>query len=139
MNTEGQRTVTILLAEDEECLQFLAAHTLRSMGLEVLTASSAEEALRLWECHADEIALLFTDIVMPGLLSGFDLAEKIRGERPALPLIFSSGYNGALDHNCPALRDGITYLPKPYRQSELSALISTMLPRDPSPTRVLAA
>jgi len=127
MNREERSPVTVLVAEDEEGLQLLATLTIRGMGLNVLAASNAEEALQQWKGHEDEIHLLFTDIVMPGFLSGFDLAETIRAERPALPTIFSSGYSGALDQKSPALQECVSYLPKPYRQNELTALISTML------------
>jgi len=127
MNGDERRQMTVLIAEDEEGLQLLATLTIRAMGLKVLAASNAEEALHHWKLHRDEIELLFTDVVMPGEFSGFDLAEKLRADRPALPTIVSSGYDGAQNQNSAVLQQGVTYLPKPYRQGDLSALIATML------------
>jgi CheY-like chemotaxis protein len=118
---------TVLVAEDEDVLQSLAIQTIKEKGLHVLAATSADEALRLWERHAHDIVLLFTDIVLPGPKNGFDIARHIRASAPALPVIFSSGYSRTLVNDGANLQEGSAYLAKPYRQMELSALISTML------------
>jgi CheY-like chemotaxis protein len=130
---------TVLIAEDEEGVRLLAAHTIKAAGFDVLTASSAEEALHFWERHSNEIVLLFTDIVMPGSLTGYDAARQIRAKSPALPVIFSSGHSGVLFSDSVELQKGVIYLPKPYRQIELSALISMMLGSSARKAGALAA
>jgi DNA-binding LytR/AlgR family response regulator len=118
---------TVLIAEDEECLKLLATLTIKAKGLEVLAASNAEQALQFWETHAEEIVLLFTDIVMPGPMNGFDVAKRIRTKSPAMPVIFSSGHGGALPGDGTELQKNAIFLPKPYKQNELSALVSAVL------------
>lgn len=127
MGDTCRRHCTVLIAEDEEALKMLATLTIKARGYDVLAASTAEEALQYWEQHADEIVLFFTDIVMPGELTGFDAARQIRARSSSLPVVFCSGHSGALANNIAELQKGVAYLPKPYRQMELGALISTII------------
>jgi CheY-like chemotaxis protein len=127
MSLSPPKNPTVLVAEDEDVLQSLAIQTIKEKGLHVLAATTADEALRLWERHAHDIVLLFTDIVLPGTLNGFDIARQIRAVRPNLPVIFSSGYSGTLPDKGATSPEGVAYLSKPYLQAELSALISTLL------------
>jgi CheY-like chemotaxis protein len=127
MSLNPPKNYTVLVAEDEDALQSLAIQTIKEKGLHVLAATSADEAIRLWERHAHDIVLLFADIVLPGALNGFDIAAHIRATSPTLPIIFSSGYSRTLHNDGKNLQEGAAYLAKPYRQVELSALISTML------------
>ncbi len=126
MNGNG----TVLIAEDEEAVSLLAASTFREHGFKVLTAPNATEALDLWARHSPDVVLLFTDMVMPGGISGHDLARQLRDQRPTLPVIFSSGYSRDLLTGGMDLQEGVNYLPKPYRPDDLSAIIaSTLAPR----------
>jgi CheY-like chemotaxis protein len=59
----------------------------------VIEAPGGEEALRLFDEYRDAIDVVLTDVAMPGM-SGIELAGRLRRERPALPLIFTSGYSG---------------------------------------------
>jgi DNA-binding NtrC family response regulator len=127
MSANRRKNFTVLVAEDEDALQSLAIHTIKEKGLNVLVASSAEEAIRLWDRHYYDIVLLFTDIVLPGALNGFDIATHIRAKVPSLPVIFSSGHNRAMLADGASIHEDAAYLTKPYRQIELSALISKML------------
>lgn len=122
-----QGSGTVLIAEDEEAVSMLAACTFREHGFKVLTAPNATEALDLWERHASDVVLLFTDMVMPGGMSGHDLARQLRDQRPTLPVIFSSGYSRELLTGGMDLLEGVNYLPKPYRPGDLSAIIATAL------------
>lgn len=128
-----------MIAEDEESVRLLATLTIRSKGFTVLAAATAEEAIALWDRHAGEIVLLFSDIVMPGPLTGFDVARHIRATASTLPVIFSSGYSRSLLSDDPELQFGVHYLAKPYRQLELSALITTILAANASRANSLAA
>ena len=116
---------TVLIAEDEEAVSLLAACTFEEHGFKVIAAPTAAGALELWLKHADDVVLLFTDMVMPGGMSGHDLAQQLRSERPALPVIFSSGYSRELLTGGMQLQEGVNYLPKPYRPADLSAMIAT--------------
>ncbi len=118
-------TGTVLIAEDEEAVSLLAACTFEEHGFKVIAAPNAAEALQLWQQHSDDVVLLFTDMVMPGGMSGHDLAQQLRSERPALPVIFSSGYSRELLTGGMQLQEGVNYLPKPYRPADLSAMIAT--------------
>ena len=122
--TELRGSGTVLIAEDEEAVSLLAACTFEDHGFDVLAAPNATEALRLWESHSSDVVLLFTDMVMPGGMSGHDLAKRLRTDRPALPVIFSSGYSRDLLTGGVQLQEGVNYLPKPYRPADLSAMIA---------------
>lgn len=83
----------ILVAEDEESLLEVMEHLLDDLGFTFIAARSGTEALAVLE-EVDEIDLLLTDIVMPGGIGGFELAEKMRQMRPDLPVVYMSGYTG---------------------------------------------
>jgi two-component system NtrC family sensor kinase len=117
---------TVLIAEDEEGVKLLAQSTFESHGFKVLAACTAGEALQMWEANSDDIVLFFTDMVMPGPMSGFDAAQIILQSRPDLPVIFSSGYSLDLLTSGLDLKEGANYLAKPYRPTELSALINSI-------------
>jgi PAS domain S-box-containing protein len=84
---------TILLVEDEYAVRMITRRTLESKGYKVYEATTAREALEVWRGHAEEIALLLTDIVMPQGITGRDLTDELRAQRPALRVIFMSGYS----------------------------------------------
>jgi two-component system cell cycle sensor histidine kinase/response regulator CckA len=84
---------TILLVEDEHAVRMATRRVLESKGYAIREATSAREALELWRSHAGEFALLLTDIVMPGDMTGRELAERLWGQRPGLKVIFMSGYS----------------------------------------------
>jgi CheY-like chemotaxis protein len=86
-------TETILLVEDDQAVRLTTRRVLESKGYQVREANSAREALELWQSHAGEIALLLTDIIMPEQMTGRELAERLRGQRPELKAIFMSGYS----------------------------------------------
>ena len=111
-------TETILLVEDEETLRQLAARTLRSQGYTVLEAHYASEALELWQAYRDEIDLVVTDVVMPGL-SGVELAERIAAEDSGMRIVLMSGYAdpGAGERVPESNRAG--FLEKPFTPNSL--------------------
>ena len=86
-------TERILLVEDDFAVLELTQHLLETAGYRVWKAESAEEALELWLAHAAEVDLLLTDLVMPGTLTGRELAERLHQEKPRLKVIFMSGYS----------------------------------------------
>jgi PAS domain S-box-containing protein len=86
-------TETILLVEDDYGVRVITRRVLESHGYKVYEAASAREALELWCSRAEEIALLLSDIVMPEGVTGRELAEQARAQKPSLKVILMSGYS----------------------------------------------
>jgi two-component system, cell cycle sensor histidine kinase and response regulator CckA len=84
---------TILLVEDEHAVRLTVRRVLESRGYTIQEATDGREALEQWHNHSREIALLLTDIIMPGGMTGHDLAERLWGEKQGLKVIFMSGYS----------------------------------------------
>jgi PAS domain S-box-containing protein len=84
---------TILLVEDEPALRLMTRRLLERKGYRIREAASGREALEVWQSHGEEVALLLTDIIIPGEMTGRDLAERLWGQRPGLKVIFTSGYS----------------------------------------------
>jgi CheY-like chemotaxis protein len=87
---------TILLVEDEHSVRMTTRRVLEGKGYTIWEATSGREALEVWQSHAGEIVLLLTDIIMPGEMTGRDLAEQLWGQRPGLKVIFMSGYSAEI-------------------------------------------
>ena len=81
------------LVEDDYAVRMITQRVLESHGYKICEATTAREALDLWRSRAEEIALLLSDIIMPEGVTGRDLAEQLRAQRPALKVIFMSGYS----------------------------------------------
>jgi PAS domain S-box-containing protein len=113
---------TLLLVEDNAAVRELAVAVLTDAGYRVIQAVDGNEALNLWFAHRDEISLVFTDIVMPGGISGVELATQIRADRPEAKIIFSSGY--AEIPNRKNFSESELFLAKPYRASLLTETVS---------------
>ena len=86
-------TETILLVEDDEGVRMVTRRLLERYGYKIWEAGTAREARDLWLSHREEIALLLTDIIMPEGVTGRDLAEELRKDRPGLKVVFMSGYS----------------------------------------------
>ncbi len=115
---------TILLVEDEAAVRMLAERLLRRLGYTVLSAANAHEALRVWEEHARAIDLVLTDMVMPGGLSGRELAARLTADCPKLPVIFTSGYSVDFQPGGLKLEEGVNFLAKPYNPDTLANILS---------------
>jgi PAS domain S-box-containing protein len=116
---------TILVVEDEAAVREIAIAFLRSFGYTVLSAARAEPALEMLSAH-DEIALLFSDVVLGAGMSGKELAVAARRLRPTLGVLLTSGYEP--DAAGPDA-DEFALLPKPYRREELSGAVRAILDR----------
>ncbi|AOF87379.1 sensory box protein [Hydrogenophaga sp. RAC07] len=109
----------VLLVEDDDMVRQFASAQLHALGYRTLTAASGLAALELFGQHPD-IDLLFTDVVMPGGMSGRNLADHIHSLRPNLPVLYTSGYtDNAIVHQG-RLDAGVMLLTKPYRRGELA-------------------
>jgi PAS domain S-box-containing protein len=117
---------TILLVEDEHILRELVVTVLREYGYTVLEAPSGDAAIRVWDQHHTFIDLLLTDVVMPGGMNGYELARRLREQRPDLPVIYSSGYSAERTKEEIEL-DGYAFLPKPYLPRQVAQLVRQSL------------
>jgi hypothetical protein len=118
---------TILVAEDEAVVREMVVASLERLGYRVVAASTGEEAVRLIDRLGDEIDLLLSDVVMPGM-NGPDLYDRARRTRPDLRAIFMSGYT-ALSMGRP-IPDGVTLLEKPFSAARLDQVVrETLAPR----------
>ncbi len=115
---------TVLVVEDEEDVRRLAAESLEEFGYRVLRASNAKAAMSMLEY--DAVDLLFSDIVMPGGMSGLALADAARQRRKNLPVLLTTGYAEAIER-AEALGPAVEFLRKPFRPRELGAKIHQML------------
>ncbi len=122
----------ILLVEDEPQLRRTIALSLRAIGYRVLEAGTGQEALGIWQTHGAEIDLMFTDMVMPEGMSGLELMERLRVDKPTLRVVISSGYSTELFQAGGIKETGITYLAKPYQARTLGATVRACLD-DPAP------
>ena len=117
----------ILVVEDQPSVRAVAVRQLENLGYAIVEAGDVGEALALLE--RETVDLVFTDIVMPGGLTGFDLAAEIEARWPETGIVFTSGYTarGARsDRN----GDDRPLLSKPYRRSDLAAAIHRALRGD---------
>jgi CheY-like chemotaxis protein len=118
---------TVLVVEDEESVRRLAVLTLQKLGYRVLEASTAAEALEVWSRHRDRIRVLITDVVMPGDLTGRDLAAQLQKKNPDLRVMFTTGYLADSVDIEPALSRNNLLLQKPYLPRQLAAALRTAL------------
>lgn len=119
---------TVLLAEDEPQVRQLALRLLRGLGYQVLVAESGEEGLALAQGTTQEIDLLVTDVVMPGI-TGEELAVQLRQTRPDIRVLFISGYAEDSDAIERALAEGDAFLPKPFTAGNLARHVREVLDR----------
>ena len=123
---------TILVVEDEPEVRRLARMILVKTGYKVLEAADGPEALALWREHRAEIDLLYTDMVMPGGLSGIDLAQRVLADKPRVKVIITSGYNTEMPDLSKATAFSLVYLPKPCAAPTMLSLIQKCLQRKPA-------
>jgi two-component system cell cycle sensor histidine kinase/response regulator CckA len=123
---------TILLVEDSPDVRKLMRDILTGLGYVVLEAVDGQEALLLAGTHSEPIELLVTDLVMPGL-SGLELAERLAPIRPAMRVLYVSGY-GDPETVTRALEDPtVAYLQKPFALTELAYKVKEMILRSKRP------
>ena len=118
---------TILVVEDDNSVRKLLLRFLRRAGYRVYDAEAGPSALELWTSRGHEIDLLLTDIVLPGGMTGFQIAERLRQDRPALPVIFSSGYGPDRIAQTQECQDGYLFLEKPFERPALIATVREAL------------
>ncbi len=117
---------TILVVEDNARVRKLSIERIRDLGFATLEAESGDQAYEMLKDGA-EVDLVFSDLVMPGSLNGYDLAAKIKAEFPTLKILLTSGYASDVVTNATARDVPFDILHKPYRQSELAQRLQALL------------
>jgi PAS domain S-box-containing protein len=117
---------TILLVEDEDALLEVSTRILARNGYRVIAASSGAEALLLAEQHPDGIDLLVTDVVMPNM-QGKELADTLLRIRPAVRVLYMSGYARPVLASRGTLETGVALLEKPFSEAALLAKVTEVL------------
>jgi CheY-like chemotaxis protein len=118
MMENGSAQKTILVVDDDPDVRDYASWVLEECGYSVLTAPDGATALLMLHSH-EQIDVLFTDIVMPGL-DGIEVARRALQQMPGLKVLFASGYSAGLT---PASR----LLKKPYRPQQLAGEVAAVL------------
>jgi CheY-like chemotaxis protein len=120
-------TETILLVEDEASVRRITRMLLERQGYTVIEAANGVEALQLWKQHREAVALLLTDLVMPSGVTGQQLARELRANKPALKVVFTSGYSPEVAGVEIQLSSGENFLQKPCPPSLLLQTIRRTL------------
>ncbi|MGB5865794.1 MAG: PAS domain S-box protein [Sulfitobacter sp.] len=116
----------ILIVEDDPKVRKLSIERIRDLGFMTLEAESGDKAYEMLKRGA-YVDLVFSDLVMPGALNGYDLAARIAVEFPTLKVLLTSGYASDVVTSAMAHDAAYDILHKPYRQSELAARLYALL------------
>ena len=119
-------TETILILEDNDGLRRLATRLLTTAGYTVIGAGGGPEALRLLERDDAPVHLLLSDVVMPGM-NGPEAAELLTRMRPAMKVLYMSGYTRDAIVRHGVLESGTHYLSKPFTAGDLLRKVSEVL------------
>ncbi len=119
-------TETLLIVDDEEAILELAHESLQSLGYRIITSTGAKQALELLD-NEPTISLLFSDVVMPGGMNGYELANEVTAKRPAIKVLLTSGFTERTIAKNGLARFNAHLLNKPYSQFELAHQIRELL------------
>jgi len=120
------RGEVVLVVEDEPRVRHVTVQRLEALGYSVLEAENGPAALDVL-ATSQGVDLVFTDVVMPGGMSGRDLAAKVRDHHPEMKIMLTSGYAEQAGIENDALEEGEVWLRKPYRLVELARMIRDVL------------
>jgi PAS domain S-box-containing protein len=128
---------TILVVEDESAVRQLVCTLLVKQGYRVIQADSGAAALEMWTGHQSEVDLLLTDIMMPGGMDGWELARRLKADKPALKVVYTSGYNPEMAGR-KVLQ--VHFVAKPYQMAKLAQAVRCALDEpDPEPRPTMMA
>jgi len=121
---------TVLVCEDDDKVRAYTVDVLKELGYRVMEADNGAAALQALETASEPIDLLFTDVILPGGMTGADIAQQARAQQPGLRILFATGYarNAIIHHG--RLDPGVELLTKPFTYAELAAKVRDMLDRD---------
>jgi len=118
---------TVLVVEDEGPLRNLVQHYLERLGYRIYSAPNGAAALEVWQIHRDEIQLVLTDMVMPGGISGRELTVRLLADKPAIRVIYTTGYSLDVFDKDLVLHEGVNFLQKPYPPQKLAQTLRACL------------
>jgi CheY-like chemotaxis protein len=124
---QGKRPV-VLIVEDDFLLRMNAVDVIEDGGFEVIEAGNADEAIVILEARSD-IAVVFTDIQMPGSMDGLKLARAIRGRWPPIKIVATSGRYSVEEADLP---EGGRFLPKPYNSMQVTGMLRELIAAGPT-------
>ena len=107
------------MVEDNAAVRQLSVNRLESLGYKAIEAVDADAALQCLSARSD-IDLVFTDIIMPGSMTGYELAQRISEDYPGTGVLLTTAYAGKLLDREGQLQNGYRTLRKPYRQKDLA-------------------
>jgi CheY-like chemotaxis protein len=117
-------TFSILVVEDEDDVRELVATSLRERGYSVLSVPNAEVALQIL-LEQVKFDLLFTDIIMPGIMDGYELADRAKELQPDLKVLYATGFSHIARRERSRLHGKL--IQKPYRPDELASEVRLVL------------
>jgi CheY-like chemotaxis protein len=125
----GGPTQLVLVVEDDPAVRDLAVGLLKETVLDVLACESGEDAVALLKARGNEIAMVFTDVRLPGGMNGIELARAVSRLWPGVRLVVTSGYADARSAHLP---ESAVYMPKPWRALDVLAQVDHAV-RHPEP------
>ncbi len=117
---------TILIVEDDSSVRLTMSKVLERAGHQVVQSINGPEALEIWNRMGSSIDLVITDMVMPGGMTGTELAQEIKASNPSIPIIYCTGYSSELMHTS-LLSDSERLLPKPFEGTYLIREVQELL------------
>jgi CheY-like chemotaxis protein len=115
----------VLVVDDDDEVREVTLRRLESLGYAVIEAANGLKAIE--SCAREPVALALIDIVMPGGLSGYEVAEHLRKLNPGTKVLLTTGYDGAGRKNEPEATETFKVLEKPYTRSELAQAVAEAL------------
>jgi PAS domain S-box-containing protein len=117
----------ILVAEDDEAVRIVTRQRLEDLGYRVLEAEDARKAIELLQSAREPVQLVLSDVVMPGGMSGFDLARWVATNAPTVRVVLSSGYPDEIARSHEGKLPAVRLLRKPYNRIELARAMRAAL------------
>lgn len=116
----------VLVVEDDDNVREVAVLALEEAGYDVLPAADGREGLAVFEENSD-IDFVFSDVIMPGGLTGIDMAERILEKSPKLPILLATGYTEKAMKDRMIAKSHAVFISKPYETADLPGLIHSMM------------
>lgn len=113
----------VLIVEDETLQRMMAAQALAAAGFDVLEAANADDAIAWLECRQD-VAVVFTDINIPGSMDGLRLADAIRDRWPPVKIVTTSKFVHLGDNR---ISEGTLFVPKPYSPAQIVGALRVLM------------
>jgi CheY-like chemotaxis protein len=119
MGLSASKRPAVLIVEDEFLLRMGAVDIIAAAGYEVIEAADADEAIEILESRSD-IAVIFTDVQLPGSMDGLKLARAVRGRWPPIKIVATSGQVHVREIDLP---EGGRFLAKPYSPVQVTGVL----------------